>query len=159
MLRSGRRVLVPLPDKEVCLDTRRSVLIVDRSAESREVLRAVLEPRGLRILEANAAAEGLELARRYTPDVIVLDPELGRAPAAEVAGAFARQTARQATQLVVLGAVRGKVNAPQAGGLLRRVDSGSQAEQYLAKPYHYAPLIRRIEALLANTQTSSTKAA
>ena len=40
-----------------------SVLIVDRSAESREVLRTLLERRGIRTLETNEAREGLQILR------------------------------------------------------------------------------------------------
>ena len=39
-----------------------SVLVVDPSAENREVLRTVLHQRGLRIFEADEATSGLALA-------------------------------------------------------------------------------------------------
>lgn len=140
---------------ETRLDTRGSVLIVDRSAESREVLRAVFEPRGLRVLEASAAAEGLALARRHSPDVIVLDPDLGCTPANEVAQAFERQIAQQSSRLVVLGSAQLRLDSSHIRAVTRVPLQG----EYLAKPYHYAPLIRKIESLLANSRTSSAKAA
>ena len=114
------------------MDPRRSVLIVDESAESREVLRTVLEHRGIRILEAAGAQQGLELARQHRPDLIVLDLELdsGRP---QFPSELAAQSARQ-TPLVMLG------NA--------RRQAGPQVGESMPKPYHYAPLIRRIEQLL-----------
>ena len=48
-----------------------TVLIVDPSADNREVLRTALARRGLTIFEAEAADRGLELAREHRPDVIV----------------------------------------------------------------------------------------
>ena len=56
---------------------RRSVLIVDRSEDSREVLRTVLEKRGVRTWEATEARQGVELARQHHPQVIVLDLDTG----------------------------------------------------------------------------------
>ncbi|MGE0606433.1 MAG: two-component system response regulator [Pirellulales bacterium] len=148
------------------MDTRRCVLIVDRSAESREVLRAVFEPRGLQVYSTDAAAEGLDLARRHAPDVIILDPDLGEVPADEVAQAFFHQTQQQPARLVVLGGARLRIDQPHAAAANSRgqalppaAHSPSTPREYLAKPYHYAPLIRRIEALLAGTPSSGTKAA
>ena len=116
------------------MDPRRSVLIVDRSPESREVLRTVLEHRGMTILEASAAPQGLELARRHQPDLIVFDVEVDTPNPAQAAGEFASQCRRGPTPLVILGTAR------------RR--SPSLPGEFVAKPYHYAPLIRKIEQLL-----------
>ena len=60
----------------LALDSRQSVLIIDASEETREVLQTALERRGLRILAADRARRGLELARRHHPDLIVLDLEI-----------------------------------------------------------------------------------
>jgi CheY-like chemotaxis protein len=117
------------------LDPRRSVLIVDQSDESREVLRTVLEHRGLRILEASAADQGLEMARRHQPDLIVLDLEVDAANARAVTGEFASYSGPGSTPLVLLGSAR------RSGDALPGT--------FVAKPYHYAPLIRKIEQLLS----------
>jgi DNA-binding response OmpR family regulator len=119
------------------LDSRRSVLIVDESAESREVLRTVLEHRGVRILEASQPREGLELARQHQPDLIVLDLELDSSPPE-----FPSELAAQATHptpLVLLGSARRKA-------------AGRHVGEFVAKPYHYAPLVRRIEQLLESSR-------
>ncbi|MGA7701688.1 MAG: response regulator, partial [Thermoguttaceae bacterium] len=63
------------------MNGQRSVLIVDRSEETREVLQTVLERRGVRILAAGRAEKGLELARRHHPDLVVLDLEMDDMPA------------------------------------------------------------------------------
>lgn len=115
------------------MDARRSVLIVDESAESREVLRTVLEHRGVRILEASAPQEGLDLARQHQPDLIVLDLELDSSPP-ELPHELASH-ATHATPLVLLGTARRRKSHPHVG-------------EFVAKPYHYAPLVRRIEQLL-----------
>lgn len=116
------------------LASARSVLIVDGSEENREVLRTALERRGCTILAASRLHRGLELARQHRPDVIVLDLELAPCPE-ELFAPFARETEARGTRLVMLGNVRrGRGEVP--GG------------EFVAKPYHYGPLIRRIEQLL-----------
>jgi DNA-binding response OmpR family regulator len=117
------------------LVSERSVLIVDRCEETREVLKAAFQRRGCTILSAARAERGLELARRHHPDVIILDLELSDSPAEELCAPFVHETAEQHTNLVVLGSLR------------RAADPVPQGE-FVAKPYHYAPLIRRIEQLL-----------
>jgi CheY-like chemotaxis protein len=113
------------------------VLIVDESAESREVLRTVLENRGMRILEARGPQEGLNLARQHQPDLIVLDLELESSPP-ELPSELAAHATHQ-TPLVLLGTARRHSTGPHVGS-------------FLAKPYHYAPLIRKIEQLLQTCQ-------
>src|SRR5262245_59547954 len=115
--------------------TSPSVLIVDPSADNREVLRTVLARRGLQILEADAAEEGLEMAREHHPDVIVLDLEPDRVDADAVREQFSAEATSQASRLIVLGKVR---RGPSfAGG------------HVISKPYHFAPLIHTIEQLAA----------
>ncbi len=112
-----------------------AVLIVDRSDESRDVLRTALEHRGLRVFEATDAADGLALARRHRPDLIVLDLEISPTSDDDSAPADLATLAQgEETPLVLLGSARRRTTAP--------------AGQVVAKPYHYRPLILKIEQLL-----------
>jgi DNA-binding response OmpR family regulator len=113
------------------------VLIVDGSDDSREVLRTALARRGMRTFEAAQAAYGLELARRLKPDLIVLDLEHS-ANAESTAGEFATAAGDCPIPIVMLGTVRRDAQHLATG-------------QFLAKPYHYAALILRIEQSLAKT--------
>lgn len=111
-----------------------SVLIVDPSADNREVLRTVLARQGLRVFEADAAAAGAELAREYRPDVIVLDEEAEPTSEEQMREQFAPETGRT-SEVIILGKVRR--GRAFAGG------------HVIAKPYHFAPLIHTIERLAA----------
>jgi DNA-binding response OmpR family regulator len=64
-------------------------LVVDRSEDTQEVLQAALERPGVRILAANRAQRGLELARQHRPDLIVLDVELDDSSPEEICTPFA----------------------------------------------------------------------
>jgi CheY-like chemotaxis protein len=124
---------------------RYRVLVVDPLEETREVLRTALELRGVRILATGEPAQGLALARQHVLDLIVLDVEhLASAPTA-VADDFAAQSRERSTPLLLIG------------GRARR--DGVPPERFVSKPYHYGPLIRKIEELLASYQQPVARAA
>lgn len=109
----------------------RRVLIVDRSPENREVLRTVLQRRGMEILEAAEPRRGLALARRHRPDVIVVDLEHESPEDALWVAELNQQTIDG--RLLVLGGVShlGPPLTPRS----------------IAKPYHFGPVIRTIEQM------------
>jgi CheY-like chemotaxis protein len=115
--------------------THPSVLIVDQSEDTREVLRAALERRGVQILEAAEARQGIDLARRHHPEVIVLDLECEAADDSDVQAEYDAEAREGTGALVVLGKAR-------------RYEDKLPSDRILPKPYHYAPLIRTIERLL-----------
>lgn len=120
------------------MNSQPRVLIVDRSDDTREVLRTALERRGMQTLATAKARVGLDLARRHQPDLIVLDLELDQADPTEVPAGYVQQSHGGQTPLVLLGTVRRNGRGPAEG-------------EFIAKPYHYGPLIRRIEELLGTT--------
>ena len=110
------------------------VLIVDRSADSRNVLRTILERSGLEILEAPGARQGLELLRHHDPAVVVLDLEAYDADNAAVRTAYESESLHRHTELVILGNFRPS----------NHVDDPHR----VPKPYHFGPLVRKIEQLV-----------
>lgn len=112
-----------------------SVLVVDPSAENREVLRTVLHQRGLKIYEADEANAGLALAEEHHPDVIVLDLDADDATSGVVQSQLRKELDRESSSLIILGKLR--------------KDSLLPAGHVLSKPYHFAPLVHTIEELAA----------
>ena len=111
------------------------VLIVDQSEDTREVLRTVLQRHGVQIYEAREGVEGLDLAKQCHPDVMVLDLDtIGQLDVA-VCNGFDLQAREENSVLLFLGSVRSWQRP------VNRAD-------VVAKPYHYGPLVRRIESLL-----------
>ena len=121
-------------------DHRKRVLIVDRSDDSRDVFRTVLERRGVVIYEAQGARQGLEMLRRHRPEVVVLDLESEAADDASVQAAYGSELASHNAEIVVLG----NLHRP---GL-------SDEAHLVRKPYHYGPLIRKIEQLVEHSACS-----
>jgi DNA-binding response OmpR family regulator len=119
------------------VDTQRSVLIVDRSEENREVLRTVLERHGVRIFTASRPKEGAFLARHHQPDLIVLDTEYESADLQDFSREDGENKEDESPSVILLGKIR-KNSSPLPHG------------EFFAKPYHYGPLIRRIEEILEN---------
>jgi DNA-binding response OmpR family regulator len=83
------------------------------------------------------------MAKQHRPDLIVLDLEGDRASPEEIHASYERESRTRATPLIMLGR-------------LRRRKSETVTGEYVPKPYHYGPLIRRIEELL---DASRSKAA
>ena len=117
----------------------RSVLIVDESDDSREVLRTILSQRGIQIFEAREQQAGLQIAKAQHPDVLVLDVDT---PTGDLVhyDEIAEQAEIDRTSVVLLGKI------PQWNGRSPR--------EIVRKPYHYGPLIRKIETLLAEPSAS-----
>ncbi len=118
------------------MSSSRRVLIVDESADSREVLRALLEERGATTIEAHRLGQAAQLAEFHQPDLIVLDAESDHSASGSDTNALQAFASRNDTPIVILGTFRPEREEIPAG-------------QIISKPYHYGPLIRRIEELLA----------
>ncbi len=112
------------------LNAAQRVLVVDGLAETEEVLRAVLEPRGLEVERVRAAGAGA-FAAKHRPSVIVLHVDDGRAPAHDGWRDVPRVLIGATDEFASHSGVRG------------------EGEQYLEKPFQYGELIRAIERLLA----------
>jgi CheY-like chemotaxis protein len=124
----------------------RSVLIVDRSEDTREVLRTALERRGVQTICSARAPDGLELAQRHHPGLIVLDLELAEAAQPGLSARFAEHSQADQSPLVVLGTAR-------------RGDHPPPQSEFVRKPYHYGPLIRKIEELLESPEPQKAEVA
>jgi DNA-binding response OmpR family regulator len=111
------------------------VLVVDRSKESRDLLRSLLARSGAEVLEAAETAAAAVMAGASPPDLIVVDADAPRddAPGGDLR--LAEAAARNGVPIVVVGTVR-------------RNASPLPVDQFVAKPYQYRALIRRIEELL-----------
>jgi CheY-like chemotaxis protein len=112
------------------------ILIVDESAESREVLRTLLERHGATTIEAQRPEQAVQLANLHRPHLIVLDAESDHSIRGAATDELRAAASRFDTPVVILGT-------------LSHIRSLNLEGQFVAKPYHYGPLIRKIEDLLA----------
>jgi DNA-binding response OmpR family regulator len=119
---------------EAVVQTR--VLVVDDDIEMTDLLKIVLEPNSFEVVTANSGADGIDLARRLSPDVMVLDLHMPEIDGWEVCKAI-----RQFSQVPIL--VLSAVSKP--GMVARALDAG--ADDYLSKPMTSSVLIAHIKKL------------
>jgi DNA-binding response OmpR family regulator len=124
------------PDGERRVKLSPRVLIVDASRESREVLRMLLELRGATTIEASDPEQALQLTNTVRPDLIVLDTDSDSTASGEPTNDLREAANRNHTPIVILGKVR-------------QLHGNLESGQIMTKPYHYGPLIRKIDGLLA----------
>ena len=114
-----------------------NILVVDDETQIRRVLRSTLTFRGYELLEAATGEEGLELARKFKPDLILLDVNLPGISGIETCRELRRFTAAPIIMLTVRNAERDKVVALDAG-----------ADDYVTKPFGIEELLARVRASL-----------
>ncbi len=112
------------------------VLIVDASRESREVLRMLLELRGATTIEANDPEQALQITDTIRPDLILFDADSDETSTGTPTNDLREAATRNHTPIVILGK-------------LRHFQGSLESSQIVTKPYHYGPLIRKIDGLLA----------
>jgi DNA-binding response OmpR family regulator len=113
------------------------LLVVEDEARMVELLRKGLSEEGHTVVCARDGDEGLELARNYEFDVIILDVMMPKLNGYQVAHRL--RTERIATPLLMLTA---KDSVPD---LVRGLDSG--ADDYLTKPFAFEELLARLRAV------------
>jgi DNA-binding response OmpR family regulator len=115
-----------------------TILLVEDDASILRGLELNLRLEGFRTLTARDGEEGLRIARRDRPDLIVLDMMMPKVDGMEFIRAFRAEDLD--TPIVVLSA-RGS-EADKVFGL------SSGADDYVAKPFGVAELVARIRAAL-----------
>jgi signal transduction histidine kinase len=117
------------------------ILNVSDSASNRYYATRVLRSAGWTVLEATTGAEGLEIARREGPDLVVLDIKLPDMSGHEVCRQL-KQDPRTASILVIQTSATFVTSEGKARGL----ESG--ADQYLTQPFESIELIAMVRGLL-----------
>jgi DNA-binding response OmpR family regulator len=113
------------------------LLIVEDEARMVELLRRGLTEEGHTVVCASNGREGLEMARAYEFDVIILDVMMPKLNGYELAEMLRRE--RVATPMLMLTA---RDTVPD---LVRGLDAG--ADDYLTKPFAFEELLARLRAV------------
>jgi DNA-binding response OmpR family regulator len=117
---------------------RGTVLVVDDSADSTELVTAFVEREGFEVVTCDTAESGLAAFARERPVAILLDWVLPDGPGTEVCRAI---RAQDATVIIIF--VSGRDDETS---VVRGLDAG--ADDYLRKPVRGGELIARLEANL-----------
>lgn len=113
------------------------VLIVEDNAANMKLARLVLERAGYTVLSANAAEEGVELAQRHQPDLVLMDVQLPGMDGLAATVQLKNDPATAHIPVVALTAfaMKGDEERIRAAG----------CDGYLSKPYRYPELLAVVE--------------
>jgi two-component system KDP operon response regulator KdpE len=112
------------------------ILIIDDEKASRRLLRALLEPQGYRIYEAENGSIGLNKAIECKPDVIILELRL-----IDGDGLSILKSLQEWSQIPVM------VLSEQTDGETKVTALDAGARDYLTKPFNGAELLARLRVL------------
>jgi len=118
------------------------VLLIEDNKAVAEMIKLLLAGKGFNIAVADCGEDGIDLAKRYNYDIIILDLQLP-----DISGLQVLRTLRSAaiaTPVMVLSGnmvVDAKVKALGIG-----------ADDYLTKPFHKDELIARIQAVVRRSK-------
>jgi DNA-binding response OmpR family regulator len=119
----------------------KKVLVIDDDPSVQEVVRAYLEKDGYLVWVAGGGEEGLELAGRVKPALIVLDLMLPDRPGEELA-----RDVRARSDVPILMLTAKASEDERVRGL------AIGADDYLTKPFSPRELVGRVRAILRRTQ-------
>ena len=126
----------------------KSILVVDDEPTIRKLVRAVLEGKGYRLLEAADGPSALETARRERPDLVLLDLALPRLSGTEVCRRLKEAPATADIPVLLLTGMvqQSKPDAAVAAG----------AQGCIEKPFSPHALTARITELLQEVPAAAT---
>ncbi len=123
----------------------KKIVVIDDDASVQEVTRAYLERDGYLVYVAGTAAEGLAIAERVKPGLIVLDLMLPDRSGEDVC-----RELRERSDVPILMLTAKASEDERVSGL------ALGADDYLTKPFSPRELVARVRAILRRAQSTAT---
>lgn len=123
----------------------KKIVVIDDELSVQEVVRGYLEKDGYLVYVAGNGRDGLAMAERAKPGLIVLDLMLP-----DVAGEEIAREIRQRSDVPILMLTAKAAEDDRIGGL------ALGADDYLVKPFSPRELVARVRAVLRRTQGAQT---
>jgi len=123
----------------------KKIVVVDDDPSVQEVVRAYLERDGYLVYVAGTAAEGLAIAERVKPGLLVLDLMLPDGSGEDVAREIRARSDLPILMLTAKASEDERVDGLALG-----------ADDYLTKPFSPRELVARVRAILRRTQDTET---
>ena len=127
------------------MSDNKRIVVIDDEQSVREVVQAYLEKDGYHVFVAENGTEGLALAERMNPALIVLDLMLP-----DVSGEEICSEIRSRSDVPILMLTAKASEEDRVAGLV------SGADDYLVKPFSPRELVARVRAVLRRTQSVET---
>jgi class 3 adenylate cyclase/DNA-binding response OmpR family regulator len=117
-----------------------TILLIDDSAENRLLLSSQLGMEGYRLLHAEDGPEGIAVARREQPDLILLDVMMPGVNGFEVCQQLKADEATRGIPIIMVTALR------EVQYRIKGIEAG--ADEFLSRPHHREEMLLRVKALL-----------
>ncbi len=127
----------------------RKVLVADDEPDILEILKYNLSGQGYDVITAKDGDEALDKARRFQPDLIVLDVMMPKKTGVEVCQLLRAQTAFKETLIIFLTAVNDE------GTQIKGLETG--ADDYVSKPISPKVFLSRVNALFRRLNKAENK--
>lgn len=124
----------------MAIESERLILIVEDEADLSKLLEFHLQHHGYETLVARDGMTGLNEAIQRAPDLIILDLMLPKIHGLEVCRMLRHSPATRQIPILILSALHTTATK------IRGLDMG--ADDYMTKPFEFAELISRVNALL-----------
>jgi two-component system phosphate regulon response regulator PhoB len=121
-----------------------TILLIDDERDLIELVRYNVEREGFDVIATHDGREGLEIARKHRPELILLDVMMPGIDGLEVCRALRRDPDTERTPVIMLTA--------RASESDRIVGLELGADDYLTKPFSPRELVARVKAVLRRTQ-------
>ncbi len=126
-----------------------SILAVDDEEDIQELIKYNLDKEGYGVIPASSGEEAVKLARKESPDLIILDLMLPGMDGLEVCKLLKNDPATKEIPLLMLTA------KGEESDIVIGLELG--AEDYMVKPFSPKVLIARVKALLRRRKTELTE--
>ncbi|MDR2371301.1 MAG: response regulator [Treponema sp.] len=126
------------------MNTQKKILIVDDEKINLEFFEVMLSKLGFIVEEANDGVEALEKARKFSPDLILLDNIMPRMSGWEVTKTLKGDRRYSNIPIIMFSAlddVKDKVEGFELG-----------VDDYITKPFNFSEVLARIRAVLRNRE-------
>jgi len=127
------------------MTVNKKIVVIDDEASVQDVVRGYLEKDGYLVYVAGNGRDGLALAERMKPALVVLDLMLPDVPGEEICREI---RSRSDTPILMLSAKASEDE--RVGGL------ALGADDYLTKPFSPRELVARVRAVLRRSQSAET---
>lgn len=124
----------------MAIESEKLILIVEDEADLSKLLEFHLQHHGFETLVVHDGMAGLNEAIQRTPDLVILDLMLPKIHGLEVCRLLRSSPATRHVPILILSALHTTATK------IRGLDMG--ADDYMTKPFEFAELISRVNALL-----------
>ncbi|MFN0149909.1 MAG: response regulator [bacterium] len=120
---------------------KQTILVVDDEANLRKILKFHLEASGYRVLTAEDGMEGIEVAKREQPTLVLLDLMMPKMSGSDVVRELKVEPTTRFIPVIILTAKTGNEEK------IRQLENGAQ--DYITKPFSLSEVLARVKSVIA----------